>query len=125
MTDAFTSNHWLAETWKLIEQNAAETDQGHRISLSPLGCAALVAERHSHEQEMARLQTDLLGAREFMGSVSKQVETAARLLREPGPLPPGCYCSERCMAPVVMGQQTPCRDPEKAARFQLKTGCEP
>lgn len=35
--------------------------------------------------------------------------------------PPGCYCTDRCAAPVVMGRQTPCRDPEKAARFAQET----
>ena len=29
----------------------------------------------------------------------------------------GCYCQPgRCMAPVIMGRQMPCLDPEKAAR---------
>jgi hypothetical protein len=43
-------------------------------------------------------------------------------LREPGPLPPGCNCQPgRCMAPVVMGRQTPCRDPEKAASTEQGT----
>lgn len=38
------------------------------------------------------------------------------LLRKPGPLPAGCYCKPgRCMAPVVMGRQTACRDQAKAA----------
>lgn len=39
------------------------------------------------------------------------------LLRKPNePLPVGCYCAPgRCMAPKVMGRQTPCRDPLKAA----------
>lgn len=31
------------------------------------------------------------------------------------PLPSGCYCQPgKCMAPVVMGRQIPCRDPQKA-----------
>ena len=31
-------------------------------------------------------------------------------------LPGGCSCQPgKCMAPVVMGRQTPCRDPKKAA----------
>lgn len=34
---------------------------------------------------------------------------SASLLRKPGPLPPGCHCSDICMAPVMMGRQTPCR----------------
>jgi hypothetical protein len=37
----------------------------------------------------------------------------------PGPrLPsPGCHCQPgRCMAPKIVGTQTPCRDPEKANR---------
>ncbi len=38
------------------------------------------------------------------------------------PLPPGCYCQPgRCMAPVVMGRQMPCRDPQKAAA-SLRSG---
>lgn len=40
----------------------------------------------------------------------------ASLLRKPGPLPDGCYCKPgQCAAPVVMGRQTACRDPQKAA----------
>lgn len=40
------------------------------------------------------------------------------LLRNPLPhAPPGCHCTTHCAAPVVQGRQTPCRDPEKAARF--------
>jgi len=32
------------------------------------------------------------------------------------PLPKGCYCKPgKCAAPVIMGRQTPCRDPAKAA----------
>jgi hypothetical protein len=32
------------------------------------------------------------------------------------PLPDGCYCKPgKCAAPVIMGRQTPCRDPQKAA----------
>jgi len=55
MREARSSNEqgnerWLRETWEMIEANAKETDQGHRISLSPLGCAALIEERrHTHE----------------------------------------------------------------------------
>lgn len=31
------------------------------------------------------------------------------------PLPEGCHCKPgKCMAPVIMGKQMPCRDPEKA-----------
>jgi hypothetical protein len=31
------------------------------------------------------------------------------------PLPSGCYCKPgHCMAPKIMGVQTPCRDPKKA-----------
>lgn len=39
------------------------------------------------------------------------------LLRPASKLAPaGCHCKPgRCAAPVVMGQQVPCRDPEKAA----------
>jgi len=48
-------------------------------------------------------------------------ETGGGLLRKPSThAPPGCHCQDRCMAPVVMGRQTPCRDPEKAARLALK-----
>jgi hypothetical protein len=33
------------------------------------------------------------------------------------PLPPGCHCKPgQCMAPRIMGRQTPCRDPEKRDR---------
>jgi len=40
----------------------------------------------------------------------------AALMRTAEPLPAGCHCEPgRCMAPVVMGLQTPCRDPDKAA----------
>lgn len=44
------------------------------------------------------------------------------LLHRPNdPLPGGCYCKPgQCMAPVMMGRQMPCRDPEKA---QGKTRC--
>jgi hypothetical protein len=45
-------------------------------------------------------------------------KSKARALLRPvnEPLPPGCYCQPgRCMAPVVMGRQMPCRDPQKAA----------
>ena len=43
-------------------------------------------------------------------------EQPPRLLHKPNdPLPDGCYCkSGQCMAPVIMGRQMPCRDPEKA-----------
>lgn len=30
--------------------------------------------------------------------------------------PPGCHCTEKCMAPVVMGRQQPCRDPDRFSR---------
>jgi hypothetical protein len=36
---------WLAETWQMIEECAKQTDERHRVSLSPRGCAALLAER--------------------------------------------------------------------------------
>ena len=46
-----------------------------------------------------------------LSEVSGEVET---LLRKPGPPDPGCHCKPgRCMAPVVMGRQTVCRDPSK------------
>lgn len=36
----------------------------------------------------------------------------AKLLRPASKVAPsGCHCQTRCMAPVVMGRQTPCRDP--------------
>lgn len=42
-----------------------------------------------------------------------------RLLHKPSThAPSGCYCTERCAAPIVQGRQTPCRDPDKAARFK-------
>lgn len=58
-------------------------------------------------------------------------ETAGSLLRKPAAhAPDGCYCQTRCMAPVVQGQQTPCRDPAKRAAFKtssetpaVKRGC--
>lgn len=44
------------------------------------------------------------------------------LVRKPSAhAPPGCYCTERCMAPTIQGQQTPCRDPTKAATFAHQT----
>lgn len=36
--------------------------------------------------------------------------------------PPGCHCTTKCMAPVVMGRQTPCRDPDRFTRAALPTG---
>ena len=43
------------------------------------------------------------------------------LLRKPGPLPPGCFCTPgHCMAPKIGGRQTGCRDPEKALAPQPK-----
>lgn len=45
---------------------------------------------------------------------SPQAGSLLRPVNEP--LPAGCYCQPgRCMAPVIMGRQMPCRDPEKAA----------
>lgn len=45
-----------------------------------------------------------------------EAKAGASLLRKPGPLPDGCYCKPgQCAAPVVMGRQTACRDPQKAA----------
>lgn len=43
-------------------------------------------------------------------------EPKALLKRVSAGAPEGCHCSPgNCMAPVVMGFQTPCRDPRKAA----------
>jgi len=43
-----------------------------------------------------------------------QPEAALRKANEP--LPKGCYCEPgKCMAPMIMGVQQPCRDPQKAA----------
>lgn len=58
------ANHerWLAETWQMIEECAAATKGDRRrtvVSLSPGGCAALVAERDAHET----LQGDSFPAR--------------------------------------------------------------
>lgn len=47
---------------------------------------------------------------DFRGGFSRN------LLKLPSKVaPPGCHCTTRCMAPVVMGRQTPCRDPERFA----------
>lgn len=44
---------------------------------------------------------------------------ASSLLRKPGPLPSGCYCKPgKCAAPVILGRQTACRDPKKAAQAE-------
>jgi hypothetical protein len=58
----------------------------------------------------------------FVASLRRMWEEGAdkrreSLLHQPNePLPEGCYCQPgRCMAPVIMGRQTPCRDPIKAA----------
>ncbi len=40
----------------------------------------------------------------------------AKKLNRPAP---GCYCTTYCAAPRIMGKQTPCRDPEKAATFKI------
>lgn len=41
------------------------------------------------------------------------------LLKPAGHIQVGCYCKRgRCMAPVVMGRQTKCLDPNKAAQEQ-------
>gem|GEM_PF-6100904 len=41
------------------------------------------------------------------------------LLKPAGHIQTGCYCKPgRCMAPVVMGRQTKCLDPNKAAQEQ-------
>lgn len=40
---------------------------------------------------------------------------ASLLCKANAPLPEGCYCKPgECSAPVIMGRQTPCRDPQKA-----------
>lgn len=58
---------WLADTWRLIEENANETDQGHRVSLSPRGCLALLEERRARSQsvEPARRQLDTVAGLEM------------------------------------------------------------
>jgi hypothetical protein len=60
---------------------------------------------------------------ELREALQSPSETSASLLRAPSAhAPPGCHCQERCMAPVIQGRQTACRDPEKAARFAVKAG---
>lgn len=53
-------------------------------------------------------------------SIAKQAiaakEPTALLSPVNDKLPDGCHCSPgNCMAPIIMGFQTPCRDPQKAA----------
>ena len=50
---------------------------------------------------------------------------AGSLLRKPtAQAPPGCYCNTRCRAPIIMGSQQPCRDPEKAKGFLYQVPCK-
>jgi hypothetical protein len=65
-------------------------------------------------REWASYQADLL--KQVLAAV--QYSGSKKLLRQVNePLPDGCYCQPgQCMAPVIMGRQMPCRDPEKAAQ---------
>lgn len=47
---------------------------------------------------------------------TERVEPRKSLLRPASEsLPTGCFCEPgKCMSPVIMGKQMPCRDPEKA-----------
>jgi hypothetical protein len=61
-TPTSNGNHerWLAETWRMIEDCAKDNSDGHRVSLSAKGCAALLAERRSNEtDELLSIARDL------------------------------------------------------------------
>lgn len=62
-----------------------------------------------------------------MGELRNRLyEAERRLIRQPSSrAKDGCYCVDKCAAPVVMGRPTPCRDPEKAARFVACSVLEP
>jgi len=54
-------------------------------------------------------------ARAALVGSGKTAESKSLLHSPNDPPPAGCYCKPgQCMAPVIMGRQMPCRDPEKA-----------
>ena len=62
-------------------------------------------ELHARSTAIARKLVAL-----FEQTARAEHQAPPSLLRPVGaPLPQGCYCTDKCMAPVVMGVQTPCR----------------
>lgn len=78
------------------------------------------------EMRMRRhMANDIRAAAEALSSAS--VVRGEPLLRPASSGPaPGCYCKPgKCMAPVVMGEQMPCRDPAKAAQGGVERSASP
>lgn len=114
MSDQIVSQHDAGER-VLFEEWAA---QRHN-SLVREGCG--YADEIVHNAWLGWLARAPLDASTRAATVSVDVAkaTVGKSLLRPAisatnPLPPGCYCKPgRCAAPVIMGRQTPCRDPEK------------
>lgn len=74
------------------------------------GIAKCHAMLTSLKSNRARAETLVMAPlREALEAAKPKATSSGSLLREPGPLPPGCHCKDICMAPVIMGQQASCR----------------
>lgn len=98
MTDHLKNKQFFAQ-W--LENKAREEREG-----SPHAC--------SGSEGSARLIIA-----DALDRYARELRTeAGSLVREPSMYAPfGCFCQKHCMAPIIMGRQTRCRDPEKAALF--------
>lgn len=95
-----------AVVWLVIDE------AGH-----PIHCASYAEACHEHINDAIN-DFHVEGAEKW--KVRSATLDAQSLLRPAisaaNPLPPGCHCKPgQCMAPRIMGRQTPCRDPEKRA----------
>jgi len=85
-----------------------------------------ICEHAADVANMAMMLVDICGGLEVHDTPPANppeagVTDTPSLLRKPGPLPPGCFCTPgHCMAPKIGGRQTGCRAPEKALAPQPK-----
>lgn len=100
---------WIEQTWRswLVSERGKKCVGTGRVKEHPEHIAKLFAAFCLEElgNETAAMDAIVDGP-------------AKSLLHKPrDPLPEGCYCEPgKCMAPVIMGRQMPCRDRQKAQR---------
>lgn len=109
-----------AETITIRTARAIQAGKGDQLGvavrslrklLELIGRSSLICDRVFTDM----LETNVVALEAALAGSQEEV-VGASLLRKPGPLPSGCYCKPgKCMAPRVMGRQTQCRDPDKAA----------
>ena len=96
---------WLAETWQMIAKCAVSLSPMDRVTLSPAGCAALLAERHADETkapltpggEEIRAALNLIAER----SCENFTGGPGSCWRAPGRTPEARYTAERWCDPCI------------------------